>query len=47
MAEKRRKPVDCAMCMGSGKVLVASKNGSTKQEERPCSRCNGTGKTTS
>ncbi|GAA4064069.1 hypothetical protein GCM10022214_17260 [Actinomadura miaoliensis] len=41
---KHGKPVDCALCNGKGKVLV-SKNGSEEQEERTCSRCNGTGQT--
>lgn len=40
-----RKPVDCAMCDGTGKILV-SKNGSGQQTTRDCSECNGTGKIT-
>ena len=42
---KHRKPVDCAICKGTGKILI-SKNGDKEQKKRPCSRCNGTGKIT-
>lgn len=42
---KHGKQVQCVMCKGTGKQLIG-KNGSGEQQERTCSRCNGSGYTT-